>query len=596
MMNFKAIDFLTKKEFETVIDSIFVNDKSDVIASKLKNYCFFNSTDLYTIQDNITYIKNCSKSSPMLLTSIISRFLEGSFKNLTEDERKLIKLEYPKTFAKVFTNSNIETYRSQLQVLLTIDKSIIFDTTPNEMHFKNGYYDFKDQKFKQRIIAKHYITKYIERDYKQSTNKEQEEVLKYIKQIYSSNIEDMKCVLYILGSSLSGKSIKNQEALFLLGLGSSGKSIIMNLTKLSITVYLKELKSDTFCQQNSKIDKILSSYAQDPQIRISWINEMKDSMNDGSLFKGFIDGEIQTTQLYTDGQISINHMSKVIGTANEIPNFKIDTGISRRFIGLTHQSDFTDIESKVNHKKNIYLKDIDLLEKLSMGNLLNAWFDILAVNCHEFLNGKKIKYTENFKQTKDVVISSNDKIGDFVDGSLIITNDEKDRISKDEMLMYYKEQYPDDYKNSRQLISQLQDKSIKYSCQLRINNIKGCFYGVKPRTNNDKHNEDMSKVKTIDELEELGELNDKIVDELEVEELKLYKSENKNLKKQIEALKQELELLKNQIKPEPIKEEVKVVKETKTKTKVKEVKPIKQTKKEVEITREEIDNMVDNFF
>ena len=138
----------------------------------------------------------------------------------------------------------------------------------------------------------------------------------------------------------------------------------------------------------------------------------------------------------------------------------------------------------------------------------------------------------------------------------------------------------------------MRELSLDYSSEHGKNNIYKITY--------DKLKIVATKRKWSHELDEFEgnepEPTNHNMDEIEVEELKLYKSENKNLKKQIEALKQELELLKNQIKPEPIKEEVKVVKETKTKTKVKEVKPIKKSKKEVEITREEIDNMVDNFF
>eukprot|EP01038_Epipyxis_sp_PR26KG_P017211 gene17211-23717_t len=173
--------------------------------------------------------------------------------------------------------------------------------------------DLKDLKFKKRDIEKHFITKYISRDYKKSTDKEQKEIYKHLKQIYPKE-EDLNCILLIIGSSsLSGKSNLDQDILFLLGSGSAGKSFTMNLTRESIECYFKELKSNTFSKSYDKIDKILNEYDINPQIRISWINEMKDERIDETLFKSFCEeGELQATKMHRDACFRITHYSKPI--------------------------------------------------------------------------------------------------------------------------------------------------------------------------------------------------------------------------------------------------------------------------------------------
>ena len=45
-----------------------------------------------------------------------------------------------------------------------------------------------------------------------------------------------------------------------------------------------ELQDNTFAYGNSKIDKILNSFANSPFIRIAWVNEMKDVKLDESFF------------------------------------------------------------------------------------------------------------------------------------------------------------------------------------------------------------------------------------------------------------------------------------------------------------------------
>ncbi len=54
---------------------------------------------------------------------------------------------------------------------------------------------------------------------------------------------------------------------------------------------------------------------------------MKDSKIDDSLFKSFCDGQLETTQLYKDGQSSFRHYSIPIFTSNNMPNLKVDSGI-----------------------------------------------------------------------------------------------------------------------------------------------------------------------------------------------------------------------------------------------------------------------------
>ena len=146
--------------------------------------------------------------------------------------------------------------------------------------------DLKENIFKERTIDKHYITEYISRNYEPSTKEQKEEILNIIHKTYSKK-QDLDCILYNLGSAISGVSKKDQSTLFLLGNGSSGKSMIMTLTKECIECYFQELESNTFSYGYTKIDKILNTFSKNPQIRISWINEMKDTKMDESLFKSF---------------------------------------------------------------------------------------------------------------------------------------------------------------------------------------------------------------------------------------------------------------------------------------------------------------------
>ena len=183
-------------------------------------------------------------------------------------------------------------------------------------------------------------------------------------------------------------------------------------------------------------------------------------------------------------------MAKPIITANIMPIFKTDSGMTRRITAYTHTSTFVDDIKKVNPDKDIYLKDTSLLESIQNNDgLKNAWFDILAQSCSKWLAGAKIFKTDNFINTKEEVCTVNDDIQDLIDSQLTITNNIEDRIGKLTMAAIYKEVYPHKMKTSQTLIANFKEKNIKYDGQIRskTDNIRGCYIGVKLKSRNDIH-------------------------------------------------------------------------------------------------------------
>ena len=547
--------FLNYDDFEILITSDFPNKKATVIAKSLKDVFIVvpqsRDFETYVLQDNISYI-NTSIDTKSYLIPTITQLLETSFEMLTDVERNQLKDRYSKQYRCIFKEGAVNQYYKEILTKL-IREDIEWDKTLCQIQFNNGYMDLKDLQFKQREKGKHFITHYINRDYKASTTEQRKKLLIPIKMIYPDKL-DRECILTYFGSALSGISSKDQDTLFLLGLGSSGKSFILSLTEASISCYFKELKSDTFSLNNSKADKILNTFQNNPQIRISWINEMEDARIDSSLFKKFCDGQLTTTQLYKDGSFTIPHYSKAIITANTMPNIKVDTGVSRRFRGFTHQANFTDDEALIDNKNHIYKIDKSLLENLIKSNLMDAWFDILAYTCNEWLKGKHIKFTKNFDETRDTVILSNDWVQDFIDTNLKITNNPDDRIGKNLMLEAVKSQYPQKYLNPIQLITALKDKKISYNAKLRCDKLQGCFIGV------------VFQSELEDDLQDIKDPLDKGIVKDD------YKVKYETAMKRIEYLERQL-----QPKRDEPKEEVKVEPKTTKQPKNVVIKEIKET-------------------
>jgi len=101
--------------------------------------------------------------------------IEQSFKKIPYEHLDEIKEHYSKIYWNIFKNSNIESYYPQL--IMKLEKqNIIFNNTLFEIHFQNGYMDFKENVFKKRILNTHYITEFITRDYEPSLT---EQKIKY---------------------------------------------------------------------------------------------------------------------------------------------------------------------------------------------------------------------------------------------------------------------------------------------------------------------------------------------------------------------------------------------------------------------------------
>ena len=489
-------ELLSFEQLKLFCLSQFPGEKAVALCTHLKKYMIIKSDRLYIVQPNITY--QYFKDDKSKIVQYCSLYVENSFKfvrrsMLSSDNDDTIELfnKFQKQIdgsktANPFSNAFYEKILPQIKNELINEKQV-FDINLDEMHFENGYMDFNTLEFKPRDRAVHYITNCIKRNYEASSLADQNKVQGIFKQIYPNN-DDFECVKMIIGSGLSGRSIKDTDMLFLLGQGSAGKSTALLLTQLAIDCYLEELNSDTFsfeASSSNKADKIINTFSNKPYVRIAWINELKDVRLNESLFKTFCEGVIQTCKLYQEGSHSITHMAKPIITANIMPIFKTDSGMTRRITAFTHTSTFVDDVKKVNPDKDIYLKDSSLLESIQNNDgLKNAWFDILAQSCSRWLGGTKIIKTTNFINTKEEVCTVNDDIQDLIDSQLIITNNVEDRIGKLTMAEIYKTVYPHKMKTSQTLIANFKEKNIKYDGQIRskMDNIRGCYIGVKVKS------------------------------------------------------------------------------------------------------------------
>jgi hypothetical protein len=157
---------------------------------------------------------------------------------------------------------------------------------------------------------------------------------------------------------------------------------------------------------------------------------------------------------------------------------------------------------------------------------------------------KKTVFTKNFKDIKSDILSGNDFFQDFIDSSLVVTNVDKERISKEAMRVAFLNKYPDKHMTVTQVMTSLRDKGIVYNGKYRCDNVQGCYVGIKFKDDD-----------AFVDGDELDPLNAGTKEQIK---MKKVIDENTQLKKEIENLKAQMADMT------PVK-----TKKIKTKTKIK---------------------------
>lgn len=567
---------LNFQEFKSLVFSVKPNHKAKLICDKIKDKCIIKNGILYILNLK-TIVYEPQHKLRISLAKTVSSLIEISHDKLTEDEKN--EISQIKKYEHVFQLTSIDKYIDLVEYDLSND-DINFDEYLDEIHFINGVYNLKTGHFDKRILNKHFVTNVISYEWEQSNEKDKAYIFDVLDKIYTDK-KDLYSIIMFFGSVITGRTTEDQDIMFLLGQGSAGKSFIMELNNLALDCYFQSFQSSFFDIGLAESKKLLYSFIEKKYLLLCWVNEPNDKRFNDELFKNISDGKIETTGLYQNSQKTARIKSKLVITANNMPNIKMDSGIARRIKAYQHNSHFTDNIKDVDESKHIYLKNKQLLSSIKNNKMFIAWFNILAEYAKKWLNGEKITYSKNFDNMKKEIVDCNDIIQDFIDAKIELTKNEGiDRIGKMKMHEIFISMYKNSHITSQQLLSKMKDKGIQYKCDYRSEDgTKGCYIGVKLKTF-EKLNEEINKSLNygIDES--------KIPKPIEVDYKALYEKaqqEINDLKKRITELE----------KPKKTKGNVIIKKSKKEETKKNEIvnnEKNNETKTENETVDEYIDS------
>ena len=446
----------------------------------------------------------------------------------------------------------------------------------NHLNFRNGKLDLKTMQFSDRSEAD-FVTEYLNYDFQIKPNKAvKNEVVEVLKKICNSDDEDFDFITNFLAYCITSET-KEQKYLNVVGpSASNGKSTIIKLMEEALSIYIFKAKKDLFSEAYSKGHKY---FAQTKNKRIVYIEELDKKKVDADLIKDVVDGnQINNEVLFaTTEKIDINF--KLMFLSNNLMNFDADSGIKRRLIHFEFRNKFVaqqDLEKeRLNHKiGKVYALDNTLVSKFhNNDDYKNALIHILIKKAKQYFDiGLTIpdKYVEIAKE----ICEENDKFKNFFENHFEITNNDSDRIAKDELRDMYNTYTKCNFSASS-IMTDIQRLQLNYNRGLRCMyngvSLRGVIIGIKKlKGQQSEPVKVVAKQSDLDfgldmepEPEITNDYDPEYTDRLEKDLRETQKQytelqiEHDDLKEQFEALKRKFEAM--QVKPPLVMAPVKSV-------------------------------------
>jgi phage/plasmid-associated DNA primase len=431
----------------------------------------------------------------------------------------------------------------------------------NHLNFRNGKLDLKTMEFCERSEAD-FVTEYLNYDFQLKVNKDvKNEVVEVLKKICNSDDEDYEFITNFLAYCITSET-KEQKYLNVVGpSASNGKSTIIKLMEEALSIYIFKAKKDLFSEAYSKGHKY---FAQTKNKRIVYIEELDKKKVDADLIKDVVDGnQINNEVLFaTTEKIDINF--KLMFLSNNLMNFDADSGIKRRLIHFEFRNKFValqDLEKeRVNHKiGKVFALDNNLVSKFhNNDDYKNALIHILIKKARQYFQ-EGLKIPEKYVEMAKEICEENDKFKNFFDNHFQITNNESDRISKDEFKDMYNSYTKCNFSASS-IMTDIQRLQLKYErglrCVYKGVSLRGVILGIKKLEEQATPNEPETKQSDLDYGLDFTPDNTEYIKKLEKdakEKNELYNElqiKHTDLNEQFEKMRLEFEAYKKQFPPQ----------------------------------------------
>ena len=549
-----AIDFFSLQTHERFADIFLQNCTQKIIVLSEK--------DVYRF--NLEY-KYYEKISPFgILAQVISdtihqwiyrwdKHFKQQIDTLNKDKNKNEhdNSNKIKTFYKIQENikkalSNIETnyYKENIvkEVLrkhqLTSQQQKKLNTLPNYINFRNYKLDLRTLECSERD-ENDFVTEFLDYDFTPKCNKLiKKEILTILKQICNDSDDDLEFILSYIGYSLTSET-KEQKYINIVGpSASNGKSTLIKMIESVFDIYTCKTSRELFMQGFSKCHKYFTDMKNK---RIVYIEELDKSKINIQLLKDIVDGNSIKNEVMYGTAEDIKIEFKLMFLSNNLMNFDNDEGFKRRTITTYFNSKFVD-EADYEHEGTIsdtpvFKKDKSLLKKFEDDEYKNALVHILIKYSKKYFTDGLIVPSKFQKETNDLC-DENDKMKTFIDNHFDITNNDDDRIHKDEFKLMYDTYYKCNF-GWNTILTDIKRCRLVYEKEKRTQynglSMRGVIVGIKKkkRTNDttdedDDDSVDENDTRYPDKLKQITKERDE------------YKLKYEQLQKQLDELQKKM--------------------------------------------------------
>ena len=285
------------------------------------------------------------------------------------------------------------------------------------------------------------------------------------------NEEQRQFTIDWLAKCMDGDLSRNKFKMNIGYSAENGKSTEFAIHSTVFDIYSQKLSAKFFALDNSKKHKEQIDLMLYP-IRFAYIEELRTSKLDVDFMKESCDGRMECEVMYGTS-IRGNIQATFNTCSNKDANTDVDKGILRRGLVQYYKSEFKQGTTEDNYEKNSYIPDLHFKDKFNNPKMKNAYFHFLNNHYKHKIHIPQ----ENIDGFKEVSLEV-DAFYQVLDELVVKTNDEKDRIHRDDL----KEALVGrgcGVTAWNVILSKLKSIGFEYRRQARINNRQGCFINIK---------------------------------------------------------------------------------------------------------------------
>ncbi|KAI5160454.1 putative DNA primase/helicase [Nematocida ausubeli] len=345
-----------------------------------KNIVFESKITWYFSEVSKTWVEVNTEDLAFYIREIIRKYFENLFGLVDESTRQIdLPLEDLETTAFILCTIMLNTSNTALcntfkenEELFKNNFQELLDSNKEELPFKNGILNVRTGEILPHGPER-YITCYINRDFEYI--QEYKPLMQFINDIFPIE-EERDYFLRTVAHSLFS-NIKIEEIYFMLGAGSNGKTLFLQLLIKAINPFITNVKPQLFTSIAG------STQSADPEIyklkvaRIATCSEPTNKAMPSHIIKRLVGNDSVSARPLFGHPVTFTLSTKFFVASNNPPEFADpDEAMWRRIRYIYFRTIFTDDPKLPSHKKADHSLNLKIMEPIWCNALISLLMDL----------------------------------------------------------------------------------------------------------------------------------------------------------------------------------------------------------------------------